>query len=175
MKGEGRMSSRRTSKCSPADLLEGMERKKKTEREGINAAISNFWVRRNEESCCNTRQLKSSKICFGHPEPLAFLVNHCITERVSEGFKVFQLCLMNNMFDLNQNGPHGNVSAHSCIFKVQAPFGAAILQIIFNISVRAHRRSGEKPKIIYLTYVRNIWDPGLELSQLLLLFHVGTA
>lgn len=49
MKGEGRMSSRRTSKCSPADLLGGMERKKKTERGGINAAISNFWVGRNEE------------------------------------------------------------------------------------------------------------------------------
>lgn len=48
MKGEGRMSSRRTSKCSPADLLEGMEWKKKTERDGINAAISNFWVGRNE-------------------------------------------------------------------------------------------------------------------------------
>lgn len=149
MKGEGRMSSRRTSKCSPADLLEGTERKKKMERDGINAAISNFWVG-EMKSCCNTRQL-NLKSALVIQNLLAFLVNHCLSERVSLGFQVFQLCQINNILNLNQNGPHGNVSAHSCIFKVQVPFRAAIVQIIFNVSVRAHRRSGEKPKMIYLT------------------------
>lgn len=47
MKGEGRMSSRRTSKCSPADLLEELEKKnvvfmKNMARDSINAAIFNF-------------------------------------------------------------------------------------------------------------------------------------
>lgn len=49
MKGEGRMSSRRTSKCSPADLLEGLEKKNGEEkcfpvkdmaRDSVSAAIS---------------------------------------------------------------------------------------------------------------------------------------
>lgn len=48
MKGEARMSSRRTSKCSPADLLEGTERKKEADRDGINAAASNLRVQRND-------------------------------------------------------------------------------------------------------------------------------
>lgn len=48
MKGEGRMSSRRTSKCSPADLLEELEKKslcmKIMDRDGISATISNICV-----------------------------------------------------------------------------------------------------------------------------------